>query len=409
MRAKDLVSETRLSLTANKGRSFLTILGIVVGIASVIVMVAIGQGTQESITASIQAIGSNLLIISPGGESSFGPAQGEHSLSAAAMESLTMDDVDAIKQRAQGIKAVAPQVSGSLPVTAGKNGSNVSITGTTVGYPAVRGVDVATGSWFTEAQEIGASKVAVLGPDTSDALFGSGSNPVGQRIRIDGEPFSVVGVTVAEGGGLGSSDNVVYLPVRTMQTYLSGGDSVNTIYVEAESQEGMAAAQQSIESILLAEHGIASMDDADFSVTSQADLASTMETVTNLLTMLLGSIAGISLLVGGIGIMNMMLTTVTERIREIGLRKAIGANRGDITSQFLSEAVALTVTGGIVGILLGWGISALITATGVLNASVSLDAIALATGVSTAIGLVFGYYPARRAAKLDPIEALRYQ
>lgn len=407
MKPKDLISETTLSLTANKGRSGLTILGIVVGIASVIVMVALGQGTQDSITSEIQAMGSNLLTISPGGDSGMGPAQAQGG--GVAVDSLTMSDVEAIADRADSVAAIAPQVSGSLPVTAGKNGSTVSITGTTVDYPSVRGVEVASGSWFTEAQDSGAAKVAVLGPETSDNLFGSGSNPVGQRIRIDGEPFTVVGLTVSEGSGFGSSDDIVYIPALTMQRYLSGGDGVNAIYIEATSQEDMSAAQTSIENVLLAEHDIAIMDDADFSVTSQADLASTMETVTNLLTVLLGSVAGISLLVGGIGIMNMMLTTVTERIREIGLRKAIGANRGDITSQFLAEAVALTVTGGIVGILLGWGISAIITAASTLNASVSLYAVALAAGVSTSIGILFGYYPARRAAKLDPIEALRYQ
>ncbi len=256
----------------------------------------------------------------------------------------------------------------------------------------------------------GAKRVAVLGADTTEDLFGEGSVPLGQRIRIGGTPFTVVGVAAAKGStGPISNDDVVYVPLKTLQLYLLGDDDLSSIYVEAQTQEQMDEVQSSIENLLLSRHDITDSQDADFRVASQEDLSETVSSVTGMLTALLGSIAGISLVVGGIGIMNMMLTTVTERIREIGLRKAIGATRADITLQFLAEAVALTVIGGLVGIGLGWGISAAVAALSTLDTAVTSGSVLLAVGVSTGIGVLFGYYPARRAAKLDPIEALRYQ
>jgi putative ABC transport system permease protein len=407
MRIKDLLSETFLSLTANKWRSFLTILGIVVGITSVIVMVAFGQGTKSSITSSVSSMGANLLTVTPGGQSSRRIGGGGM---GANTKSLTAGDVTAISTQIRDAKSVAQVTQSSYQVSAEASNTNVTVTGTTAEYPTVRNTTVEHGTWFTSDQQAASARVAVLGPDTASTLFGSASSAVGQRIRISGQPFKVVGVTKSKGSsGFMNTDAAVYVPFETFKAHLSSSTGISSIYVEATSQEAMTQAEADINELLLARHKITNSDSADFQIQNQADLASTVSTITNTLTILLGSIAGISLVVGGIGIMNMMLTTVTERIREIGLRKALGATRSDLTSQFLAEAVALTVIGGLFGIALGWGISSLISALSPYQATVSAASVLLAVGVSTGIGIVFGYYPARRAAKLDPIEALRSQ
>lgn len=401
--------ETFLSLTANKGRSFLTILGIVVGITSVIVMVAFGQGTKVSIESNISSMGANLLTIMPGGQSA-GRVGGSGGGFGMNTKSLTVKDADAITAQVANIKSVAPVTSGQYQVSAEASNTNVSVSGTTASYPHIRNMTLQSGEWFSELQAENGSRVAVLGPTTAATLFGSVGNAMGRRIRVQGQPFTVIGVTVSKGSsGFTNSDDVVFVPFTTFQQHLSASTGVSSIYVEATSQDAMTQVQSDIDSLLLARHKISDSSSADFRIMNQADLASTLSTVTNTLTLLLGSIAGISLVVGGIGIMNMMLTTVTERIREIGLRKALGATRSALTSQFLAEAVALTVLGGVIGIALGWLISLGITQFSSFTASVSALSVLLAVGVSTGIGLLFGYYPARRAAKLDPIEALRYQ
>jgi len=404
---KDLLTETFMSLTANKARSFLTILGIVVGITSVIVMVAFGQGTKASIESSISSMGANLLTVSPGGQSSSrvgGAGVG------ANTKSITLDDVEAIRVNVAGVKSVAQTTSGQYQVSAEASNTNVSVTGTTADYPGIRSITLQTGGWFTAAQAEHATRVAVLGPSTAETLFGSVDAALGKRIRISGQPFTVIGVTTSKGGsGPMNNDDAAYIPFDAFRAHLSSATGVSSVYVEAASQEVMTTVEDDITALLLSRHGIEDAEDADFRIMNQADIASTLSTVTTMLTVLLGSIAGISLVVGGIGIMNMMLTTVTERIREIGLRKALGATRSDLTSQFLAESVALTVIGGVVGIALGWSISFAISTFSSYQTTVSLASVLLAVGVSTAIGVIFGYYPARRAAKLDPIEALRYQ
>jgi putative ABC transport system permease protein len=256
------------------------------------------------------------------------------------------------------------------------------------------------------------SKVAVLGPSVVEDLFENIDidEVIGKKIKINGIDFSIIGTTIEKGGsGFGSSDEIIFIPLSTSQQYLSGSEYVSTINIQVIDQNSMDTAQVQVEEILLSEHGIASIDDADFSVMNQSDIIETASSITGVLTMLLGAVAGISLVVGGIGIMNMMLTTVTERTREIGLRKAIGAKKADINKQFLAESIVLTFIGGILGIALGWGISYVVTAMGVLQTEVTWYSVALAFGVSALIGIVFGYYPARQAAKLNPIEALRYE
>jgi putative ABC transport system permease protein len=405
----DLFHETFLAVTNNKVRSSLTILGIVVGIASVILMVAIGQGSQAAITDSIKAAGSNLLIVQPGGRTAgaFGDRPGGGG--GGQSSSLSDSDVETIKTL-PGIARVAAQVSGRYAVSTPGASVNISVTGAGANYQAVKAIETSVGVFISEDDIKSATKVVVLGPTAVTDLFADGVDPLGSKIRINGINFTVVGVTKSKGGtSFGDADEVAYIPMTTMQTYLAGSDSISLINVEASTAEVMDTVKTEITDALLAAHRITDSTKADFSVMSQADVLSTASTITGTFTLLLAAIAGISLLVGGIGIMNMMLTTVTERTREIGLRKAIGARPVDITSQFLTEAVTLCLVGGVVGIAVGWGGAEIINATGLMTTLVSGQAVALAVSVCAGIGVVFGYYPARRASRLDPIEALRYQ
>ncbi|MBI2623245.1 MAG: ABC transporter permease [Candidatus Liptonbacteria bacterium] len=407
MTLADIAAETYASLTVNKVRSGLTMLGIVIGIASVIAMVSIGQGARGSIEASIQSIGSNLLLVFPGAQR--GPGM-QVSAGRGSAQSLKQEDADAIAKEVQFVKAVAPEISRRYQVAARGTNTNTQVVGTVPVYPEVRNIQVEEGSFITEAHVQGFSKVAVLGPTARDDLFGEGADAVGQTIRINRVDFKIIGVTKQKGGsGFGSQDDMLFVPLTTAQRFLAGDTYVTTISVQASEQSAMSAVQEEITNILLDRHRIADPALADFSVLNQADIVETASSITNTFTMLLGSIAGISLLVGGIGIMNMMLTTVTERTREIGLRKAIGAKRRDISAQFLAESAALTLLGGVVGVAVGWFIAWGVSRFAGIATSVSWSAVLLACGVSTLIGLVFGYYPARRAAALNPIEALRYE
>ncbi|MFA6255108.1 MAG: ABC transporter permease [Patescibacteria group bacterium] len=408
MLLSDLFKETYFALSANKSRSFLTILGIVIGIGSVIAMISIGQGTAVSIQKNIQSLGTNLLVISPGSQQGVGTmVQG----GMGSATTLTLEDAEAIKEQIANIDVIAPTVSSRKQVktTKGTN-TNTSIYGIDTSYQVIKSIEVETGNFITSEHIKATSKVAVLGPTTRDDLFGEGTNPVGQKIRIDTLEFTIIGVTKSKGGtGFGSADDLIYIPISTAQQYLTGSKSVSNINVQITQEDLMTAAQEQITSLLLIRHSISDSTSADFSIVNQADVLNAMSSVSDTLTLLLGAIAGISLLVGGIGIMNMMLTTVTERTREIGLRKSLGAKNRDISIQFLAESVALTFIGGIVGILLGWISAILITKFGGTTTTVTSWSVFLAVGVSAAIGIVFGYYPARRAAKLNPIEALRYE
>ncbi|HEY4506664.1 MAG TPA: ABC transporter permease [Candidatus Paceibacterota bacterium] len=404
----DLFEETYSSLLVNKARSGLTILGIIIGIGSVIAMVSIGQGAKGIIEESIQSLGSNLIIVMPGAQSGFGG--GGISGGRGSAQSLTLEDADSIREEVLTAQAVAPELTVRSQITARGTNTNTQVLGTTPSYPIVRNVEIELGSFLSDQNIRTLSKVAVLGPTTRDDLFGEGADPIGQTIRIKGTNFKVIGVTKAKGGsGFSNQDDMVFIPVSTAQRFLSGNNYVNTISVQATDQGSMADLQAQITALLLDKHNISNPELADFSTLNQADIIATASSITDTFTIFLAAVAGISLIVGGIGIMNMMLTTVTERTREIGLRKAIGAKRKDINRQFLSEAVLLTFMGGLIGIAFGWTVSLLVSQFAGIATSVSLSSILLAFGVSAAIGIVFGYYPARRASKLNPIEALRYE
>jgi len=406
MKTKDILQETFMALSANKVRSGLTMLGIVIGIASVIAMTAIGTGAQSSIAASIQSIGANLIVVSPGAPRGAGQQVNQGRGSA---KTLTIEDANALASL-NSVKAVTAEVSSRLQITAKGTNTNTTVDGVTSSYPIVRNLEVDQGDFISDQQNISGAKVAVIGPTVQTDLFGEGADVIGQIIRIKGTQFTIIGLTKAKGGsGFQNADDMIYIPITTAQRYFSGDQYVSSISVAAESADVTTAVQADITYTLLARHNILDATLADFSTMNQADIIATASSVTGTFTTLLAAVAGISLVVGGIGIMNMMLTTVTERTREIGLRKAIGAKRRDINRQFLIEAVMLTFIGGVIGVLLGWGISFGVSALGILQAKVSLSSVLLAFGVSAFIGIVFGYYPAQRASKLNPIEALRYE
>ena len=411
MRNQDLFEETYAALSANKVRSSLTVLGIVIGIASVIALVAIGQGAQSSIQSSIESIGSNLIEVMPGAARTvgFGVSGGR-----GTAHSLTIADENAIAQVAN-VGAVSGELSNRYQVAVAGANTNTTVDGVDAAYATIRNLTMDQGSFITDEQSASLLKVAVIGPTVVTDLFGAtavASDALGQNIRINNILFTIVGVTQSKGAsGIGNTDTTVFIPLGTAMQYFAGNGNafLSTIDIEASTQTAMTQVQNDVTSLLLARHNINDPTKADFSILNQTDLVSAASSVTGTLTALLAAIAGISLVVGGIGIMNMMLTTVTERMREIGLRKAIGATRRDINNQFLSEAIALTFIGGAIGIALGWGISFIVTLTGLVTASVTLSSVLLAFGVSAAIGIVFGWYPARRAAALNPIDALRYE
>ncbi|PIT88239.1 MAG: multidrug ABC transporter substrate-binding protein [Candidatus Magasanikbacteria bacterium CG10_big_fil_rev_8_21_14_0_10_36_32] len=409
MLISDLFEETIFSLSSNKSRSALTILGIVIGIASVIAMISVGQGTAAGITERVESLGTNLLVIMPGSQKQSGAGNIVKGGMGSAT-TLQTDDAEAIKNEVMEIDAVAPTVSSRKQVTVKGQNTNTSIYGIDGNYFKIKNIEIEIGSSLTDQHIKSKSKVAILGPTTRDDLFGENTDPTGQKIRISGQEYSVIGVTKAKGGtGMGSSDDLIYIPLSTAQQYITGSQAVSNINIQVSEADLMTYVQEQITVLLLARHKISDSTKADFSIMNQADMLETMSSIADTLTILLGSIAGISLVVGGIGIMNMMLTTVTERTREIGLRKSLGAKRRDISSQFLVESVTLTFISGIIGIIVGWLAAWLISKFGDTTTTVTLYSVLLSVGMSALIGIVFGYYPARRAAKMDPIEALRYQ
>ena len=400
------------SLRANKLRTILTMLGIIIGVASVVALMAIGNGAQVAITSQIASIGSNLLTIFPGQQR--GPGQAAVTQSQA----LTLADAEAMMKpgAVRGAVAIAPVFQGSAQIVAGSNNLNSPVVGVTPAFFLVRNLTVAKGDILSETQVQGLRSVAVIGSNVAENLFGL-SNPVGKRIRIKGQTFQVIGVLEQKGGGgFGSVDDQLFVPIGVAQQKLFGARTSNNasprisnINIQVAEANQMDSVSAQIASIIRQRHRLkADGTEDDFTIFNQADILSSLNQITSVLTAFLGAIAGISLLVGGIGVMNIMLVSVTERTKEIGLRKAVGARRRDILQQFLVEALVVSLFGGIVGLLFGSLISFGVGLTGLITPVVTPSAMLLALSFSMAVGLFFGIYPARRAARLRPIDALRY-
>jgi putative ABC transport system permease protein len=406
----ELIAEAASTLTLNKMRTGLAILGIIIGIGSVIALVSIGQATQQSVQASIQSLGSNLLTVMPGSTKS-----GAVMSAMGGATTLTNDDAEAIANSSQItlIKNVSPEYQSRAQLIAGANNSNTQVIGVTPVYPEVHNVAISVGSFISQFDVNSMSKVAVVGPSVVTNLFGEeaiDSEVLGKSLRIKGQTFTIVGVTQSKGGtGFQNQDDVVYVPLTTAQKQLFGASHLSSIALTATDADLMTDAQNEVGYFLLARHKIDDPTSADFSIFSQQDILSTASSVTGTFTTLLSGIAAISLVVGGIGIMNIMLVTVTERTREIGLRKALGAKKKTITAQFLIESIMLTFTGGIIGATVGIAASFAISKLTNSLFIVSFPSIGLAFVVSAVIGIIFGWYPANRAANLQPIEALRYE
>jgi putative ABC transport system permease protein len=402
------------AVTANKMRSTLTVLGIVIGVAAVISLMSIGRGAQAAVTANIESLGTNLLFIRAGASTQSGVRGAIGSAST-----LTLEDAAALLDStlAPAVKAVAPQVQSFAQVVAGRQNTNTQILGVTAAYQSVRNYPIAEGAFITVADVKNKTLVAVLGSNVAETLFAD-TDPLGQSIKIGGKQFKVVGVLKSKGGtGFGLTDDMIVAPITTVMSRLSsqrtaaGSQNVQTINVQVVNSKQTDAAIEQITAILRERHRITGED--DFNISSQQETIDTLQASTQVWVLFLGAIAGISLLVGGIGIMNIMLVSVTERTREIGIRKSVGAKRGDILLQFLVESALLSLVGGGLGVLIGLGVSHLVSGIDlggqVIETVMSADIIILAVSVSAAIGIVFGMYPAYRAARLNPIDALRYE
>jgi len=407
MELREIVTEALGTLTINKLRTGLAVLGIIIGIGSVIALISLGQSSQKSIENQIQSLGSNILTVSPAGQNT-GAVRG----AGGGGTTLTPEDASALKSATTltTIARISPEYARRSQVTAGRNNTNTQIIGVESQYADIRKLTVATGAFITDRDVSVLSKVAVLGPQAASDLFGDGTELLGQSIRINGQILTVIGVTSSKGGsGFNNPDDAIYVPLSTAQKILFGVNNLTSIAVEAKDSGVMTETQNEIGYFLLARHKISDPANADFTIFSQNDILNTVSQVTGTFTTLLGGIAAISLLVGGIGIMNIMLVTVTERTREIGLRKALGAKKRLIITQFLTEAILLTIIGGIVGMALGIIISYILTRVMNMPFTISPFSVILALGVSGGIGILFGWYPAKKAADLLPIEALRYE
>jgi putative ABC transport system permease protein len=400
------------AIAANKMRSFLTALGIIIGIASVITMLAVGQGTKQSIQANIAEMGSNMIMISPGADRRGGVQQ-----NASAMETLKLTDYKALKDECRYIKAISPIVSSSGQFIYGNENTPSSVTGANLDYLEIRQLKVADGEMFTEADIKTSAKVCLLGQTVVDNLFPDGSDPIGKVIRFNSIPFRVIGVMEKKGyNSMGmDQDDYVIAPYTSVMKRILAQNYLGQIIASAVTEGVTEQATEEMTTILRREHKLKDAsdtqegDDDDFNIRSQEELSNMMNSTTSMLTVLLGCVAGISLIVGGIGIMNIMYVSVTERTREIGLRMSVGARGIDILNQFLIEAIMLSVTGGIIGVLLGVGISLAISNLANWPTSIEPWTIVMSFAVCTFTGIFFGWYPAKKAAQLNPIDAIRYE
>jgi putative ABC transport system permease protein len=414
MKLYRLLVEALESLNANKMRSILTVLGIVIGVAAVIAMLGIGRGAQASITSSIESMGTNLIYVTPGSTS-----QGGVQSAAGSAGTLTLDDADSLAELSN-VSAVASVTNSFVQIVYSSANTRTRLMGVTPGYEDVGSLTLEDGEFISESEQNARSLVVVLGNQVAQDLFGSTAGVVGQKVRLNGQPYKVIGVLAAKGGtGFMNQDDQVFIPLSTALYRLVGGarfrGSSVISQITLKAADAKVVEQVVKDATLLMRERHETVEGADdFSITSQQDTLDAATQVSDTLTVFLGGIAGISLLVGGIGIMNIMLTTVTERTHEIGLRKAVGAKRRDILLQFLVESMVLSLLGGIIGVALGWGASQLMGQVQILGNSaitpvVGVDSILLATFFSMAVGLFFGIYPATRAARLQPVEALRYE
>ncbi len=393
------------ALRRNKLRSTLTALGIIIGVASVVAMVAVGNGAQARIEGQVSALGQNLLIVFAGARKTGGVSSGLGSAS-----SITLADVDAINREVTDVAATSPEISTNAQVMANGRNWSTTVLGETPGYMKIRDWPLTEGSMFSDREVRSAAKVALIGTKASSELFGPLS-PVGQTVRIKNTPFTIIGLIASKGAGMGGNnqDDKILIPYSTAMKRLTGAKYLRMINVQVASSERMETAQQQITSLLRQRHHLSGDHQDDFGIFNQKEIADTVGNISAVITLMLGAIAGMSLLVGGIGIMNIMLVSVTERTREIGIRVAVGAHGRDILLQFLIEAITLSLLGGLIGVLAGIGAAKLTAVFANFTPIVSSGSIILAFSVSFAIGVFFGFYPARKAAKLDPIDALRYE
>ncbi len=391
-------------IRSNKLRSSLTMLGIVIGVAAVIIMISVGQGASKRISDQISSMGSNLLMVMPGAE------QGAVRGASGNVNTLTMGDAEAIAELNM-VANVVPELSTNATIGYGNQTWTTQATGTTPEMQLIKNWPCGSGSFFTADDVTSAGMVAVIGKTVADNLFTSGVDPVGETIRINKLAFTVVGVLTSKGAAMmgQDQDNTIYVPISTVQKRMMGVNYVRTINVEVETENSMAFVQSSIEDLLRERHRITGAGSDDFNVRNLTSVLEAATTVTGVMTLLLASVAAVSLLVGGIGIMNIMLVSVTERTREIGLRMAVGATERNIRNQFLVEALVLCLAGGLAGILTGAAISKIISKVAGWPTYISIYSILLSAGFSAAIGIFFGYYPAKKAAGMDPIEALRFE
>ncbi len=405
MKWKNLIKVAFQSILKNRMRSVLTMLGIIIGVGAVIIMVSVGEGTQERIQGEISSLGSNLLMVRPGSNQFGGIHRG-----AGSMNSLTLKDAEELREKNTLLNAVSPVVRSNGQVVGGGTNWSTTINGVTPEYLTVKDWSLEYGTFFTERDVRSRNKVVVLGATVAEELF-PGIDPVGQQIRFKNVPFKVVGVLEEKGqAAMGmDQDDVILSPSTTVLYRLTEGKYIHEIDCSAKDTESMDAAIEEITAILRQSHKIEPGEDDDFSIRSQLEMTEAMTSITGMLTMLLGSIAGVSLIVGGIGIMNIMLVSVTERTREIGIRLAIGARENDVLTQFLVEAMVLSLIGGLLGIITGVGVALLVSSYTSVSTRINEMIILTAFLFSGGVGVFFGYYPARKAAALDPIEALRYE